>query len=304
MPLLAVRMLGGRSVPEDDPALKEVKKSLAEAVAEGWVRRETVKVPDPSKPAKRGKPATKNRKVVHLTEDGERVLRQAARPEDLATTSAGVIAGLREGLEADRQALRGRAEAALASAGDGELAAEFGRLSKAVEGLAAKVERLESLVAGARAARDLPAQIDLAFAAMLARLESALGGLPPGAEPPTPAPSHPAGEAGGKGPARLTAGPEPPGGRRLRDVLHAAYERLCHFREFEDGMVELPRLFHEARKKLPGLTVEEFHRELDELWSGREVSLHILNEVGRASEPDKALRRDDALYYYVFWNRP
>jgi hypothetical protein len=294
VPLLVVRMLGGRSVPEDAPALKEVKKSLAEVVTKGWVQKETLKILDPSKPTKKGKPSTKTRKVVHLTEEGEKVLREAARPEDLAATSVGVLAGLRESLEADRQSLRAQVEAALAPKEDGKLRQELNKLTKTVEGLAAKVGKLESLIPGPADADKLLGQIEHAFAAMVARLESALDlrsatAMPTRPTAPAPAPPQQA----------ETAAPQ-----SLRTVLHDAYERLCHYREFQDGLVELPRLYHEARKKLPGLTVQEFHRELDDLWSRREVELHILNEVERASEPDKGIRRDDYLYYYVYWVRP
>jgi DNA-binding MarR family transcriptional regulator len=307
LPLLAVRMLGGRSVPEDDAALKELKKSLAEVVAKGWVQKQTVKLADPTKLTKKGAPSTKSQKVVHLTEEGEKVLREAAHPETLAATSAGVVVGLRESLEADRQALREQVIAALSPKEDNKLRQELSKLSKAVEGLAEKVEKLESLVADPGSADHLLARIDQAFAALSTRVDGTLKVFPatsPPVHPPRPAHVSPPPAAvrepvSGEHETAESATPQ-----SVRTVLHNAYERLCHFREFEDGLVELPRLYHEARKKLPGLTVEEFHRELDDLWSKRDVELHIINEVQRASEPEKGIRRDDYLYYYVYWNRP
>ena len=65
--------------------------------------------------------------------------------------------------------------------------------------------------------------------------------------------------------------------------------------------MELPRLFHEARRSRPGLSVEEFQRELLALEAKRVVDLHIRNEVRDAPEADKAIRRNDKLYYFVYW---
>jgi hypothetical protein len=69
-------------------------------------------------------------------------------------------------------------------------------------------------------------------------------------------------------------------------------------------MVELPRLYHEAKRARPELTVDQFHRELLDLESQRSLDLHIRNEVRDAPEPDKGIWRNDKLYYYVFWSPP
>jgi hypothetical protein len=300
LPLLAVRLLGSQSVPADAAPLKELKKSVDRAKKDGLLREETVKVPDPNKPPKKMKPATKNQKVVSLTEEGESRLRTAAHPEALAVTASGTLADLRRSLEADRQALLGQLREAVTPGGpvkeEPKLKQELAKIAKAVADLAGKVQRLEALAHAASPNKALE-QIEHGFAAMMARLDSALKTLPAPRQPPQSGPPAPRPEA-----AAIPAAETPVGA--LHTVLQDAYERLCHFREFQDGLVELPRLYHEAQKKLPALTVEEFHRELDGLWSRREVEMHILNEVQRASEPDKGIRRDDSLYYFVYWNRP
>ncbi len=83
--------------------------------------------------------------------------------------------------------------------------------------------------------------------------------------------------------------------------LKSAYDELCLDPEFEDKVVEIRRLYHEAARSLPGLTVELFHRELEHLQSRRAVELHPLNEVQRAKEPALAIRRGDRLLYFVRW---
>jgi outer membrane murein-binding lipoprotein Lpp len=90
----------------------------------------------------------------------------------------------------------------------------------------------------------------------------------------------------------------------LESTIKQAYDKLCLFIEFKDGMVELPRLYHETRKTLPELTVSDFHKELMELWGRRELQLHVLNEVYKAAEPDKGIHHNNLLYYYLLWKRP
>jgi hypothetical protein len=90
----------------------------------------------------------------------------------------------------------------------------------------------------------------------------------------------------------------------LESALRQAYEKLRLNIEYRDGLVELPHLYHELRKTLPGLTVAEYHRQLMELWNARRIELHILNEVRSAREPDKGITRNDQLYYYLLWKTP
>jgi len=87
----------------------------------------------------------------------------------------------------------------------------------------------------------------------------------------------------------------------LRHAVREAYDYLCLFTEFRDKLVELPRLYHEAVKRMTSLTVEAFHNELWQLRSDFAVELHVLNEVRTAVEPHLAIFRNDRLYYYARW---
>ena len=96
--------------------------------------------------------------------------------------------------------------------------------------------------------------------------------------------------------------PVPPSQDDLATVLKDTYELLCLFEEFRrDKIVELPSMYHETKKKLPSLTVAEFHSELMKLWDERQLELKILNEVTLAKEPALGIEMNDALYYYVMW---
>ncbi len=90
----------------------------------------------------------------------------------------------------------------------------------------------------------------------------------------------------------------------LRTVLRNAYDQCTRYADCQDGLVDLPRLYHEAKKILPSLTVAAMHQELQAMWSERILELKILNEVRLAREPDLGIRRGDYLYYFVFWKRP
>jgi hypothetical protein len=132
-----------------------------------------------------------------------------------------------------------------------------------------------------------------AIQAAIAPLRSALAEAPPTA--PTPPP-----------PLVPTTAPErppapAPSGERLSNVLQQKYEYLCQLVEYEDGLVALPALFDRVREAIPGLTTAEFHAELQRLWDARQVELHILNEVRDAQRLDLAIRRNDAVYYFVLW---
>jgi hypothetical protein len=86
-------------------------------------------------------------------------------------------------------------------------------------------------------------------------------------------------------------------------VLREAYDELCLFVEFQDGVVELPRLYRKAERLRPGLTVREFLDELQRLWDERAVELKIRNEVATATEVDKAIWHNERLYYYLLWKQ-
>jgi hypothetical protein len=271
--LLAVRLLGSQGVSANTEVLKGLGKAVAQAVEAGLLRESTV-----TPPTRGGRPGKKSIKQLDLTETGAQLLRESGRPE---VASSAALAALRQGLAEDRRALREQILAALPAKGKREpkLGQEVGRLSKVVSDLAARLAKLEEAVA-AREGEAVLARIDQAFAALAARLEQA--GPPAAAVAPATAAGAPV----------------------LRDVLRAAYDKFRHFLEYQDGLVDIPRLYHEARRALPGLTAQALHRELLDLWDRREVELHVLNEVQRAAEPDLGIRRDEKLFYFVYWKRP
>jgi hypothetical protein len=195
-------------------------------------------------------------------------------------------------LEQDQEKLRSDLFAAIAEKSKGKgkadaAAKEHAALSRTVGQLAERLEKIEAAMQGSSAQPVLD-RIDQAFATLRSQLERA---VPSGAssESRPPAPSPAAGTA-----------PSP----SLRTVLRQAYDNLCQLIDFQDRLVPLPRLYHQARQALPGLSVEAFHAELQSLWDQRVLELQILNEVRTAAEPDKAIRRGDNLYYFVLWHQP
>src|SRR5262245_55412079 len=121
-------------------------------------------------------------------------------------------------------------------------------------------------------------------------------------EPPAPSTVQP--------PPTATRQPEPagpqavgprPGAPRLEESIRQAYDKLRHFVEYQDGLVEIPHLYDEVRQTTPGVTLDEFKEKVKSLWNERKVELHILNEVHKAREPEKAITRSDSLYYYLIW---
>lgn len=283
--LLAVRT-SGRSLPAGAEVLKGLKAGVRQAVEQGWLAEKKESVPAVSKS---GKASVKKVAVLELTDQGEQALFAAAGADALAATASAHVDGLRAGLDADRRALREEILATLSTKPPkgSDVTKELAGLVKALADLGKRLEKLEAALAGGGAGPILD-RIDRAFAALEAKLDRALPGRraatasPGTSSPPTSAPA------------------EPP---RLAAVLRQAYDKLTQFVEFEDGLVEIPRLYHEARRARPDLSVEACHRELEALWGRRELELKVLNEVRLASEPDKGIRRDDNLYYFVYWPR-
>ncbi len=277
--LVAVQVLGGRGVPAGADVLKGFARVIPEAVRQGWLTEASVSAGGPK--------GRRKVKQLSLTEAGERLLRESTRPEVVAAQALARLAGFERGIEAEREALREQVLAALPArgkdAGTAKLAKEVEGLAKTVGDLAARLARLEAALAAGGADAVL-ARIDQAFAALGARLEQARqefgGAARPGA-----------------------AAPAPSGPPSLRAVLRAAYDKFCRFIEFQDGLVDVPRLYHEARRTLPALTVPELHRELLALGDSREIELHGMNEIHRAAEPDLGIRRNDKLLYFVYWKR-
>jgi hypothetical protein len=313
--LLAVRALGGRSALATHEVIKALKGPIKHAVDKGLLKEHVLTEQVPVEGKK--KPKAVKTKVVGLTESGESLLRASGNPEALAATQARLVSSeveaLRRGLEADRAALQQEVQAALAGQakdkGQDKLHAEVAKLAQALDGLAEKVKALqEKLPKGSSGAEALLARIDAGFANLGARLDRALQGLPKSAVTAQPAgaaaqrASTATPPAAGAATTRVEAAQQSPESVPLQAVLRRAYDELkAHFREYQEGMVELPRLFHEARRGRPGLSVEEFQRELLALEARRVVDLHIRNEVRDAPEADKAIRRNDKLYYFVYW---
>jgi len=291
--LLAVRLLGSKSVPAADDALKALKKGVEKAVEAGLLQKGETRL---ATTTRGGKSSTKKVAALDLTPQGEAFLQQAAAPEVYGATQSGLLTALQQSLDSDRQRLRDEVQAALSAkkgkTDPAKVQKELEGLSKKVEQLLQQMAKLETTVRAGDDGSALLTKIDQAFAGMQTRLEEALRTLPP-APKPEPAPSP-----------RPSIPPTPPTEEALPDVLRKAYEKLCLYVEFRDGLVEMPRLYHEARKTLPGLSVKAFHDAVMALWDRRELELHVLNEVERAVEPDKAIEHHDKLYYYVLWKRP
>jgi hypothetical protein len=335
--LLAVRLLGGRSAPAGADALKALKKPVQEAIARGWLREEEV---TETIPVEGKKPKTKKVAVIAITDDGERVLRDSASPEALAATQTGQqqalraeLDRLRQELEADRAALRQQITEALPARGkdgDDKLGRELEKLGRDVAALAAKVEKLVGGQAAPVTADAVLARVDQALEGLRARVEKALQRLPaastappaappaaprPAAEAPKPVPAAPPSpppqpakpQAAAPPPppesAKPAAPPAPPGPDSLPTLLRKAHDQLKTQPQYQEGMVDLPRLYHEARRAKPDLTVDEFRRVIDELSTQRAIDLHVHHEGQKAPEADKGLWRNNKLYYYVYWPR-
>ncbi len=279
--LLAVRLLGGKSIrAKQDLFSKGLKGALKVALEKGWLQANKVPLQLP------GKTRPSKVDVLDLTADGEVVLRQAAQPEALAASATGQIAELRRQLEDDRQELKAEILARLSAkkGGKGKADAvekEAAALSKTVGELARRLEKVEAALQ-ARGPDPLLQKIDEAFLNLLNRLQQI---VPQGA-------------------ARMEAS-SPTGitsGGVLRTGLRRAYDALCQLIEFEDRLVPIPRLYHQARYELPGLSVAAFHAELLALWDRRELELQVANDPQAIKEPDKVIRRGDNNYYYVIWH--
>ena len=81
--------------------------------------------------------------------------------------------------------------------------------------------------------------------------------------------------------------------------MKKAYDALSGLREYGDGVVPLPRMFHQMRASQPGLTVKDFHAELGKLRDQKEFRMIVLNEVREAKEPELGMRQGDNLYYFI-----
>jgi hypothetical protein len=293
MCLLAVRQLGGRGVPaKQDLFSKGLKTAVKTALEKGWLRADKAAV---QTAGKGGKVKSSKVDVLDLTSEGEEVVLRLARPETLAAVTAAQAAGLRERLEADRQQLRADVLAAVSDKGKAKgkadpakemaaLAKPLATLEKTVGDLAKRLEKIEAMVQSG-GTEPILQKIDQAFAGLVAKL----GPLP----------------SAGTGSGAVAAPPPPttPTAQPLGDVLRRAYEDLCQLIEFEDRLVPLPRLYHQARHRLPDLNVQAFHDKVQALWDEGVLELQVANDVRDLREQEKGIRRGDNLYYYILWHQ-
>jgi len=85
----------------------------------------------------------------------------------------------------------------------------------------------------------------------------------------------------------------------FRRDLTDAFNRMTLYREFEDGVVEIPRLFHELRRRRPGVTLDQFHAALAAAAGRRQI--HLMGADSPALAPGKELAMEDGrnLLFYV-----
>src|SRR5205809_5605 len=104
--LLAVRLRGGKQVPAGSDLFKKgLKTAVQQAIERGCLRQQKADVPT-GKTTRKGKPATKKIDVLELTDEGDRLLRQAATGDSALADAVAFFVAVRRNLEADCQALR------------------------------------------------------------------------------------------------------------------------------------------------------------------------------------------------------
>ncbi len=116
---------------------------------------------------------------------------------------------------------------------------------------------------------------------------------PPQAQTPAPATTRP----------EPASTPAPSGPPTMAGILHKAYDTLKKLPQYQEANVDLPRLFHEACRAKPDLTVKDFHHELLALEDQRALNLSFHPDAKHAPEADKGLDRHGKLCYYVYWYR-
>lgn len=98
----------------------------------------------------------------------------------------------------------------------------------------------------------------------------------------------------------------------VRQAFVDAADHLSQFVEYQDGLIELPRMYREVAKRVPGLTVPQFQAAVWQVKESRAVELHVLNETrgvgGAETEGSLKVNRtgklgDDRLYHYVRFPR-
>jgi hypothetical protein len=90
----------------------------------------------------------------------------------------------------------------------------------------------------------------------------------------------------------------------LHEALQKGWGRLAGSVDNPvDGFVPLHNLYAVLKRDRPGLTVPQFHAELQRLWGERKVELHILNEVGKLTPEQRAqgIEHNGKQYQYVYF---
>lgn len=281
--LLAVRMLGDDAAPANSPSLKPIKALLKKATGAGLLSETKTPV---TSTTKAGKTTTKQVPAFAVTEAGWDCLKSVASRESVVADNFAFIGSLKQSFLAEYQQLRLEIQNALA--GEQKKTEKYQKdLQDISRKLAALVKAVEGFEKNSRQGpiHDLLDRIDQCFQAFDRRL----AGLAPNAN------DTPAGSVT-EAPGLAERKPE-----SIEAATRTAYDKLRHFVEYRDGLVEIPHLYNETRKSLPELKIKTFHDHLLRLWDERKVELHVLNEVREAKEPDKAIHKDDSLYYYLFW---
>jgi hypothetical protein len=288
------------------PSGAKGKQAAQQAIDQGYLTTRKQQVPPPS-----GKGKSKEVVVGELTDKGRHFILEVASPKVVLEALLPAVQALSrptapaggpnlEALRAEQEKATRACVKAIEDAGT--------KLQKAIEAAFAKMEQAVLKAVPAPGAAPV-----VNVGPVLAALQAALTRV--GATVPTS--SSPSGPSAGPAPALSGAGAEqravpsakpepsatPPAvtSETLRSEIHRAYDHLCLFQEFRDKLVEIPRLYHETVRRVPGLSVDRFHQELESLSRERQLELHKLNEVHAAKERHLAIEKDDRLYYYVFW---
>ncbi len=260
----------------------------------------------------KGKSSTKSVKVGRITDKGRALVLEADSPKAVLELLLPAVQKLAEARDRgpDLAVFRAEVEKA-ASKCVTAIDAAFAQLNTTLKSAFETMGRAVVEAAGGGGSHKA-----LDAAPVLQTLQAVLLRVtqPPAAPAPGPIPTLPSSPHSGRGSAALStplsgdaarsaevALPPTSTGPELRQQLREAYEEQCLYMEFRDRLVEIPRLYHEALRRLPGLTVEQFHHELEALSKEGKVELHKLNEVQKAKDPHLAIARDDRLYYYIIW---
>lgn len=269
-----MQLHGGEQVPVSTTVLAKMKPAWQEAVSSGLLEKSKVTV------LKETKTGTKPGKAdaLTLTEAGRAALETQADPVARAAAAPNPTDQLLRQIEGDRAAVLEQAQKALKAktvqTAVGKVAKDVAALRKQLDKVEERLERMAATDPVSQALEGLESALDT----IAARLEA----LPASAKV----------EQAAAQPSKTTD---------LRSDIQRAYRKCTHYAEYEDGTVDIPRLYHETKRLRPGVALEELHAELLALWDERQVELGVNNDSRAAKEPDKGIRRDGRLLYYVSW---